>query len=257
MEVKTSWVDLPSEAGRMAMFVAEPASGEANPGIAYFHGVLGMNAQHQKIATQLASHGFVVTAPDLYHRLGYRLTYEFPEQRPEATKARQTLSYWGLAADSRQALNFLRENNRVATDALGIVGYCMGGRMAYLATCFNGDVKAAGLMYPSDITVAAVTPEYPVPPLALANRLPCPVLLLSGSADANPSPADVQVIAAVLDKEGVEFEYHIWDGDPPAGHGFFDEDLPVGNSAAVAWAWPLKLSFFDRFLRGNSESAKS
>ena len=44
MAVNTRWVDVPSENGKMAVFVAEPAAPGRYPGLAYFHIVLGANA---------------------------------------------------------------------------------------------------------------------------------------------------------------------------------------------------------------------
>ncbi len=95
------------------------------------------------------------------------------------------------------------------------------------------------------------TQRRPVPPLQLAASLNAPVLSISGGADRNPSPADVRMAAAAMERLGKSFEYHIWDGDPPAGHAFFDADLPDRhNAAAVEWAWPIKLDFLRRNLQG-------
>ena len=76
------------------------------------------------------------------------------------------------------------------------------------------------------------------------------MLSISGGADQRPSPADIKVAAATMEKLGKSFEYHIWEGDPPAGHAFFDADIPDRhNAAAVEWAWPIKLDFLRRHLK--------
>ena len=249
MAVNTRWVDVPSENGKMAVFVAEPAEPGYYPGLAYFHIVLGANEQHRSIAERLASEGYVVAMPDLYHRLGYRTEFRWPEEREQATAARGTQTDYGLAVDSRMALNLLRELPNVDPSRLGTIGYCGGGTVALLAGCVHSDVQAVVSNY-GPIASLDTTPAHPVPILRLLESLNCPVLSISGGADQRPSPADIKVAAATMEKLGKSFEYHIWEGDPPAGHAFFDADIPDRhNAAAVEWAWPIKLDFLRRNLK--------
>ncbi len=250
MRVTSRWVDVPSENGNMAVFVAEPEEPGVYPGLAYFHVILGINEQHRSIAERLASEGYVVAMPDLYHRIGYRTEFKWPEQREDAFKASGARTYYGIAADSRLALNLLRELPNVDPQRLGTIGYCGGGTVAFLTGCFHKDVKAVISMYGSNLASLETTSGRPVPPLQLAENLEAAVLSISGDADRNPSPADIKVAAATFEKLGKPFEYHIWDGDPPAGHAFFDADIPdFHNPAAVEWAWPIKLDFLKRHLR--------
>ncbi len=255
MDVQTAWIDLPAENGAMSLFVAEPAASGTYPGIAYFHVVLGINAQHQSVASRLASEGYVVAVSDMYHRVGYRLSYRFPDDMVDARATRDTLSYYGIAADSRTALNYLRGHPKVDADQLGAVGYCVGATMALLSASFNRDIKAVAAMYPTDLFPPALTQAKPVPPTELMASINGPVLMLSGSADKNPSPADVRAAAALMERMNKSFEHHLYEGDPPAGHAFFDEDLPMGNHGAVEWAWPLKLDFFRRNLKVTAPAA--
>lgn len=250
MDVSTRWVDVPSENGKMAIFVAEPVEPGHYPGLAYFHVVLGINEQHRSIAERLASEGYVVAMPDLYHRLSYRTEFKWPEEREQAADARRTQTDFGFAVDSRMALNLLRELPNVDSARLGTIGYCGGGTVAFLAGCLHPDVRAVLSMYGPGLSSMETTPARPVPPMLLAQGLKGPVLSVSGAADQRPSPAEVKVNAAIMEKLGKSFEYHIWDGDPPAGHAFFDADIADRhNAAAVEWAWPIKLDFLKRNLK--------
>ena len=250
MEVSTRWMDVPSENGKMAVFVAEPAEAGRYPGLAYFHVILGINERHRSIAERLASEGYVVAMPDLYHRLGYRTEFHWPDEREQAFKAAGTRSDFGHAVDSRMALNLLREMPNVDPDRLGTIGYCGGGTVALIAGCVHSDVRAVVSMYGGGMGSTDTSLNRPVPVLQLAANLKAPVLSISGAADGNPSPADVKVAAATMEKLGKTFEYHIWEGDPPAGHAFFDADIPdFHNQAAVDWAWPIKLDFLRRNLK--------
>ena len=247
--VNTRWMDVPSETGRMAVFVAEPAQAGSYPGLAYFHVLPGINEQHQAMATRLASEGYVVAMPDLYNRIGYRTSFAIPSQREEASAARAALTHYGLAADSRMALNLLREHPLVDASRLGVIGYCMGGTVAYLAAAFHADVRAAAVLYGPDIASIDPTPGKPVAPVELADRIGCPMLWLSASGDALVPPADVNKIAARMQELGKDFECHVLDDDM-VGHAFFDEDVPrFYNAAASEWGWPIKLDFLRRHLQ--------
>src|SRR5438128_851338 len=101
MDVQTRWIDLPADSGRMAAFIAEPSTSGTFPGIAHFHVVLGITEDHKRIAIRLAAEGYVVALADYYHRVGYRLSYQFPSEIAQAREARESLTYYGVAADSR------------------------------------------------------------------------------------------------------------------------------------------------------------
>ncbi len=249
MNVSTRWVDLPSEAERMAVFMAEPDTDAVVPGLVYFHVLPGMNAQHRSMAARLAAAGYVVAAPDLYHRLGYRTEFEFPGERDRARAARESLTHFGLAADSRVALNHLREHPGVAPDRLGVIGFCMGGTVAYLAAALNRDVRASAVIYGPDIAHVEPSPRTPVSPLDLAEGIQGPMLWLSARGDHLAPPADADAIGRRMSELEKPFESHVYD-DGSVGHGFFDEDFPnFYNAAAAGWGWPLILDFLARRLQ--------
>ena len=243
MDVETSWVDLPAESGKMAVFVAQPKGQGPYPGIAYFHPILGITDSVKETAQRIASEGFVVAVPHMYHRLRYRDEFKMPEERPLSREAAASITHHGVAADSRVALNYLRENPAVATDRIGVIGYCFGGTVAFLAVCYNKDVKASAIMYGSHLINPELTPWTPVAPIALAEGIQGPMLFMSGGADQNPSPEDVKTLDATMKKLGKSFTYHIWEGDPPAGHAFFDGPPGMYNETAANWGWPIKLGF--------------
>ena len=250
LDVNTRWVDLPSETGRMAMFVAEPAGPGPYPGLAHFHVLPGINPNQQATAERIASEGYVVAIPDLYHRVSYRTSFSFPAGSEEARAVAATLTYFGKAMDSRIALNFLREHDLVDPQRLGVIGYCMGGTIAYLAAAFNKDVKAASVNYGPGLVAPPKPPASPVSPIDLAEWIDCPVLSLSASGDQLVPPADIEAAAARMAELGKSFEYHIYD-DASVGHAFFTEDQERFYSEDAAnWGWPLKLDFLAKHLKG-------
>jgi carboxymethylenebutenolidase len=248
MDVRATWVERPGDRAVASTYVAEPEAPGRYPGLLYFHTRLGVNEQHLSMARRFASHGYVVALPDLYHRLGTRIVFDPADDPAERAAAEEGLSDFGLAADSRATLDYLKEHPKVRADAIGCVGYCMGGRVAFLAACCLRDIRASVVAYGSGVANRVCTPRRPIEPLALAEGLAGPVLHLSGSRDPLVPPADVRIIAAHLARYDKPFEYEIVEGP---GHGYFDEDIPRMYHAAAATAgWERKLAFFQRHLQG-------
>jgi carboxymethylenebutenolidase len=246
METRACWKELPGDGAPMSMYVAEPADSGTFPAILHFHTILGVNPQHQSMARRIASEGYVVVIPDLYYRLGKRMVFEPTPDRTSRMAAVGSLTDWGLTADTRSTLDYLKGYANVDNARIGVLGYCVGGRVAFLAACLHRDVKAAVIAYGTEITEAALSPKHPALPLDLAEGISGPMLHLSGSLDQISSPAHVESIAATLIDLGKQFEYEIYEG---AGHAFFDEDIPERfNPVADAAGWERKLSFFKRFL---------
>ena len=101
------------------------------------------------------------------------------------------------------------------------------------------------MLYGGRIKVAMGTGSRP--PIELADRIPCPVIGIFGNDDENPSPADVDDLAAALTGAGVEHSFHRYDG---AGHGFQDftsEDRYRAEATADSWA--KVLAFLDERLK--------
>ena len=254
MDVNTRWVDLPSEAGRMALFVAEPDTAEQLPGLVYFHVLPGLNAQHRSMAARLAAEGFVVAAPDLYHRVGYRTEFDYPRERDQAYQARQTISQFGLAADSRVALNYLSEHPNVAADRIGAIGFCMGGTVAYLCAALNRDVRATAAVYGTGIVRNEPSSRTPISPLDLSEGITGPVLWISARGDPLVTPDDAETASRRMSELGKPFECHVYD-DESVGHAFFDEDIPeFYHAGAAEWGWPLIVEFLTRRLRDQGDA---
>ena len=249
-QVQTRWTDATAETGKMAIFLAEPTGPGPYPGILYCHALPGINPQHRSMAERIAAQGYVVAVPDLFNRISYRTEFKLPDERETAQAARQSLTYFGLAVDTRLALNALREHDRVDVARLGVVGYCMGGTVAYLAAAFHGDVRASAVMYGVGLVNPEITLATPVRGLDLADRIDCPMLWLSARGDELAPPAEAEAIAGRMSSLGKSFDWHVFD-DPDVGHGFFEEDIPrFYNAAAAEWGWSLKLDFLKTHLAG-------
>jgi len=221
----------------MEMLVFTPQGGGPFPGVVV--------AQHLPIAhmglerdpftidvgERLAGAGYACVIPYIFHW--------WPAEEDIAVK-REEFRDDRTVLDMDAAYGLLADMAQVDSSRIGIIGHCWGGRVAWLAACHNPNYKAAAVLYGGRIKVA-MGPNG-IAPIELANRIPCPVIGIFGNDDENPSPADVDDLAAALSNAGVEHEFHRYDG---AGHGFQDfvnEDRYRRD--ATADSWDKLLSFF-------------
>ena len=128
-----------------------------------------------------------------------------------------------------------------------MIGYCSGGRHAYLAAC-TMRLDAVIDCYGGRVAVAAdqLTDRQPMSAVDLTGSLSCPLLGLFGVEDKNPDPAQVARIEAALRESGKEFEFHSYED---AGHAFFSVDRPNYRPEAANDGWKRILEFFARHLK--------
>ena len=133
------------------------------------------------------------------------------------------------------------------TGEIGVIGFCSGGRQTYLAACSIRDLAAAVDCYGGRVVAAPddLNERQPVAPLAMTERLGCPLLGLFGNDDASPSPEQVNQHEEELKKHGKNYEFHRYDG---AGHGFFYYHTPAYRQEQAVDGWQKIWAFLEKNL---------
>lgn len=220
----------------MAIYGAVPDGGAAAPGLVVIQHAPGVDTFIQDIVRRLAESGYAAIAPDLYHRQtpqGFA-----PLERMGQLRDREVI------ADVNAAIDFLGTETAVDGQRLGILGFCMGGRVAYLMAAANARLRAAAVYYGGNIMKPW---GGDLAPFARTEAIGCPVLFHFGEEDTNPSPADRQALDAELARHGKQKEFYTY---PHAGHAFMNFTNPERYRAeAAAHSWPRTLDFFARHLQ--------
>jgi len=130
--------------GGFAGYLASPASGRG-PGVVIVQEIFGVNHTMREVADNLAARGFFALAPDLFWRLepGVQL---HDNVEAEWKHARELLGRFDREAgmtDIQTTLAHLRALPG-ATGKAGVVGYCLGGYLAYLAACRTDSDASVG-----------------------------------------------------------------------------------------------------------------
>jgi carboxymethylenebutenolidase len=222
--------------GTMRCYVAEPAGSGPHPAVVVIQHAGGVDDFIRTMTDRVAEGGYVGIAPDLYHR-------DDPGGSDDALTRMGRLRDANIVRDAGAAIEHLKTMPNVRADRIGITGFCMGGRVAYLMTCHSADLKASVVFYGGNIMVP--WGQGPAP-FELSDHIQCPVLGLFGEEDGNPNPADVGKLDAELSRLGKAHEFHSY---PGAGHAFMNEGRPSYREQAASDAWKRCLAWFDRYLK--------
>lgn len=233
-------------------YLARPADSGARhpalPGMIVIHEAMGLNEHIRDVTNRIANLGYVALGVDLYTREGGPP----PMGDMEALMKRLfSMSDETVLGDLEGAADFLRAREDV-TDAIGCIGFCMGGRYTLLFAGASDRLSAAVDCWGGFIDKATPdedsTPERPTPPLELAAKLSCPLLGAVGAEDHNPSPELAQRLREQAAKSGQEVKVDVYEG---AGHAFFADYRPSYAPAAAALLWQEIVPFLQRHLKAS------
>ena len=196
----------------------------------------GVDEFVEKMTMRLANAGYVAAAPDLYHRDG-------PDCKDDIATRRSRLGDRRIINDVNACVSFLHSLDSVDRNRIGIIGFCMGGRVVYLMAAANPVFKAAVAYYAGN-TFRAWGRDL-ASPFERTAEIHCPLQGHFGADDKNPSPEDMAKLDAELTKFNKPHEFFSY---PGAGHGFMDSTKESYRRDADEASWPRTLDFLRRHL---------
>jgi carboxymethylenebutenolidase len=228
------WDRIEVDGSPMRLYVEMPSIGRTFAAVIVVHHGGGVDRFIEDRVENLARHGYLAIAPDLYHRQteeGDALTRISRLRDPEVIN------------DVNSAVNYARRLKDTQLGDVGIIGFCMGGRVAYLMAASKPVFKAAGVFYGGDIMKAWGNGPTP---FDLTPYVHCPIIGFFGAEDGNPSTADVDRLSAQLDRYRKPHEFHRY---PDAGHAFLNfANRAAYREEAARDAWDKLIPFLQRNL---------
>ena len=236
--IREEAVEIPvSDGSRMRGYWASPSAKAQAAGLLLFQEAFGVNAHIRDVARRFAAQGYSVLAPELFHRSakpGEEFSYAdfnavIPHMKAMSDKSHEE--------DIRAAHAWLSDPSRSGSRGIAAVGYCMGGRTAFLAAAI-APLKAAVSYYGGGIAPMEMMGNPGL--LDRAGSLKAPVLLYWGGLDQHIKAADRRRVADALEKAGKPYAWTVFSG---ADHGFFCDARANYNAGAAAQSWALTLEF--------------
>jgi carboxymethylenebutenolidase len=218
-----------SDGTRMAAYVARPERDGAHPGLLVFQEAFGVNHHIRNVCDRFGAEGYVAIAPELFHRTapGFEGNYaDFDSVRRHV----QAVTVENAELDVHSPYEWLRSNAEVNANEISSVGFCMGGRVSFIANSVVA-LRAAVSFYGGGIAPGL---------LDRTSKLQAPSLLIWGGLDKHITPEHRKAVTDALTAQqkiyvNVEFSR--------ADHGFFCDERAAYEPHSARQAWALTLEF--------------
>jgi carboxymethylenebutenolidase len=239
-------ISVTTQDGEMTTFVAHPDEGGPFPVAVFFMDGVGYREQIKKNVRRFAAAGYYLVAPDLFHRSGEKLSFDFtrmgdPAYRERLMSVVASVTPERALEDADAVLAAIAHDPAVVDGPKVCVGYCMGARLALHAAAVEPDqfVAAAGI-HPG----ALVTDRPDSPHLELAD-VRGELYFAFAEIDQSATEESVDRFRAEMERQGVK---GVVERIPSTSHGFAMADLPVYDHDASEHHFERTLELWRRSL---------
>ncbi|HKD09353.1 MAG TPA: dienelactone hydrolase family protein [Bryobacteraceae bacterium] len=245
MTVTEETVEVSTPTGPMRGYVFRPSDGRACPGAVLYSEIFQVTGPIRRISAQLASEGYLVLTPEIYHEFepaGTVLPYDQPgADKGNAYKIAKEISAYD--SDSRAAFDYLKARPD-CTGRLGVMGICIGGHLAFRAA-MNPDALATACFYATDIHKGTLGKGMQDGSLERAGEIRGELLHVWGRQDPH-IPLDGRLrIHARLEAAGVTFQWI----EVNAQHAFLRDEGPRYEPALARLCMDFVWELFQRRLK--------
>ena len=210
---------------KLGGYRADPA-GKAEAAIVVIQEIFGVNHHIRAVCDRLAGAGYVAIAPSIFDRIepNFQSGYS-PDEIAVARKFVANPGWPAMLLDTQAAIDAVK-----SVGPVGIIGFCLGGSVAYAAaTKLTGLSAAVGYYGGAVVRFADDKPKVPTQ-------------LHFGEKDTGIPLTDVETIKT----KRPDVEVHIY---PGAQHGFHCDERASYDKASADIAWPRSLAFFATHLK--------
>jgi len=245
METQKLEIHVAGEKQPMPAYLAKPAGAGPFPAVIIFEEIFGVNQHIREVTERVAQEGYVAIAPDVHHRVaaGVELNYD-QEGYQKGMQYIGKLTQAGFFADVEATLKLLRDRKDVHGDKIGVMGFCIGGHLAFLAAT-QFEIKAAASFYGGGIAVMGL--GVPEPTVTRAHKIQGRLICFFGADDSMIPAEQREKIDNALKAANVRHEIVVY---PGAGHAFFRSvDAKAHRPDAAKDAWERTKRLFAEELR--------
>jgi carboxymethylenebutenolidase len=226
--------ELSAEKDGIPGFIAHSQRAERGPGLLIVHHHYGVTGHLKSVACNFAQLGYTTIVPDLYHLLGFSDHTDVQKKTTDGQFVQVIDRGW----------RYLLGRDGLDRARVGVLGYCMGGRIAIHFVAATPGVRAFIGYYPSvrDEPPSNLRPRHPND---AAREFQCPSLIFYGGRD-RVAPVQVQDrLRGCFLANGQLLEWHFFSN---AGHGFALADGDAFDPNLAKLTWPLTVDFLAREL---------
>jgi carboxymethylenebutenolidase len=221
--------------GEIPAYRAMPATGGPFPVVLVVQEIFGVHVHIQDICRRLAKLGYFAIAPELYARQG---DVSGLKNIPDIIKIVSKVPDAQVMSDLDATVAYAK-GAKGDTAKMGVTGFCWGGRIVWLYSAHNPNLKAGVAWYgrlvnpPDDL--------HPKNPIDLVDSLKAPVLGLYGAKDGGIPVPTVEKMQAALKAAGKPCEIVLY---PDTPHGFLADYRESYTKVAAEDGWKRMLAWF-------------
>jgi carboxymethylenebutenolidase len=227
-----SVVDVETPDGIADCYLTRTNDEARHPGVLLMIDAIGLRPRIYEMADRIARHGYVVLAPNLYYRAGRAPLWETPNLADAESRARFFETVGPLMASlTRETIGadggaYLGRLATLTGGAIGITGYCFGGRLAWTIAAEHPDRVAAVAGFHAGQMVT----DGPNSPHLLAPKIEAEVYWGHADQDPSMSPENIAALDHAMANAGVRYATEVYAG---ASHGYTMSDMGAYNEAAT------------------------
>ena len=214
-----------SDAFKLGAYRADPA-GTPKGGMVVIQEIFGVNQHIRAVCDAVAKEGYVAIAPALFDRKvpNFECGYT-PDEIAEARKHIANPDWAAMLRDTEAALQEIK-----SVGPVGIMGFCLGGTMSFLAAARLDGLKAAVCYYGGGI-------------VNFADEKPkCPTQMHFGEHDHSIPMSDVEIIK----QKRPDCEIYVYND---AGHGFHCDERASFHEESASVAWQRTMAFLEKNMK--------
>jgi carboxymethylenebutenolidase len=223
--IRTETIELLVNGDGAQAFLARPDDQLARPGVVLIQEWWGLEPHIKDLAQRLAGAGFVTAVPDLYHG---KIATEPDDAQKMVMMLRANVEK--AVREVAGTIEALAARPDVAPRQLGLMGFCVGGFLAYKTAEQVGDKLAAVLPF--------YGAGYDPSPEDLAH-IQAPVLAFYGEKDSSVPAAQIEKLRGLFRQAGKQYEARTY----PAGHAFVNPSHGMGHEESARQAWAAAVDF--------------
>jgi carboxymethylenebutenolidase len=245
MLIKEDHCDLATASGPMRVHRFQPAGSGRFPGLVLFSEIFQVTGPIQRAARRLASHGYIVAAPEVYHEFeaaGCALAYD-KDGTDKGNRYKIEKELAAYDADARAVIAHLISLPQ-CNGRLGSIGICLGGHLSFRCA-MNPEIQAAACYYATDIHKGSLGKGMQDDSLARIPELKGEMLMIWGRQDPHVPQEGRDRIYRALNQAGTNFTWHEFN----AQHAFIRDEGARYDSALADICHAMALELFDRRLQ--------
>ncbi|WP_063796523.1 dienelactone hydrolase family protein [Chondromyces crocatus] len=239
-------IELTTASGPMRAYEVGPPGAGARGSLVFLMDGLGFRDVLFPMADRFAAGGYRVIVPDLFHRVGPNVHFDAkevfssPDKIAEMRKLLSRVDTPGAMEDFATCLERLSASAE-GSGPIGTLGYCMGGRFAFLAAShFPDRVRAIASIHGGHLVTAAPDSAH-----LAADRIRAPLYFAIAEQDGSFTPENETTLRETLERCGARFEMEHY----AARHAWTMADAPVYSPTEAERHFERVLAFFDASLR--------